>query len=141
MHCYKSLLCVQLPSTGENCESLTKRMIHMSVREYAHRCKRKKAVWKSEWKEMAFSVFSMMKLWEYRLTVSYEWRRNQVVEYLGSAQVFLDKGLQVPLCYGAQHHMSFIFLVLRTHIFPCFITQKFCINVNERHTISRSRHI
>ena len=70
----KSLLCVQLPSTGENCESLTKRMIHMSVREYAHRCKRKKAMWKSEWKEMAFSVFSMMKLWEYRLTVSYEWR-------------------------------------------------------------------
>lgn len=36
VHCYKSLLRVQPPSTGEDCESLTKRVIHVSVRVYAH---------------------------------------------------------------------------------------------------------
>lgn len=45
-----------------------------------------------------------------------------MVEYY--AQVFLDKGLQVPLCYGAQRRTSFTFFVLCAHIYFFVLSRK-----------------
>lgn len=124
------------PPCTSDCESLTKRVIHVSARVHARRrCRRKGAARRSEREEMAFSVFSTMKTWECRLTIRLrEWRRNRVVEYLGSAQVFLDKGLQVPLCYGGA---SFTLARTHTHTFHCSREQKFCINIDERYPCTR----